>query len=844
MNKKDKRKRLLILTLGSGSIIDRATKKEHQDETRESIITELVHTKKYVYRETDYFTEIGGETHEFKEEAFVASPIVQLFKPDEVIVIGTIRSSWASFLSRFHKAEIDETDLIRNLCELDNLESRFGIETTVAQLNDCQKKINAIIQKVIDDTLFPNISIVLTRYGINEKQLEQNYMRIKEALSDGLSRDTGYDIAFDITHSFRSMPIYNLVLLNYLRYISDYDLRITHVYYGNYEIKSEMDDKAALVDLSSITNILDLTNGVSEFKKTGNAATILDIISSDSELYQALLEFDRSIQLNDFDGIVRSVRDLSVCFSDKANRKKPGMQVEDAERIIEKAIKKSILYGKDLKEFVEIGTDWRLQRDMRYYLAIWFWEQGRYGQASVVGMEALRSMLAPYYLEKANVKVDAVACSREVYRQGSIENISHAINYWDRRKNSIKKNEHKMIKLLSDLEMAVLETRSTRNMFAHVLRSETIGEEYEKLTVDDKVRQVDRFFDVISDLYSIVADNDEVFRKIYTCKGGDKPAEEKKKNERVRLLITDVMKIDQAKSETVGMSVNRNKKSTIYTVPAKLRSSLRKNKSDKLTDYITKDAIAIREYIEEFFSDAVEENRFAVIFDDSLAENQKMIIGMAIIQMNDSLPVILMKDFSVKPYSIPKMGLQLDEEFEIDYKRTREYQDIIEEEPVFVYSGKYKAKELDEETDTEISKDRDRAVRQEIAESDGDNNVAGGEAAAIYFTADPDEDVAILKSKPANAAGIIGAGCSMVVYPQSARKMIKTASVAEKANSIREFASELSGKYDVSKSIILINGKTIILDDINLIKTIFAKKGAQKCYIYLGSGWKGPFLLK
>ena len=79
---------------------------------------------------------------------------------------------------------------------------------------------------------------VLLRYGISDEQLWENYEFLSRAWQ-GLDKNETYDVSFDITHSFRSLPIYNLSLLDYQRQIADYKISISHVYYGNAEISRE-----------------------------------------------------------------------------------------------------------------------------------------------------------------------------------------------------------------------------------------------------------------------------------------------------------------------------------------------------------------------------------------------------------------------------------------------------------------------------------------------------------------------------------------------------------------------------------------------------------------------------
>lgn len=72
------------------------------------------------------------------------------------------------------------------------------------------------------------LHIILTRYGINQKELEENYVILSE-IEKSLSNRYSYEVAMDITHSFRSLPFYNLVILNYISSISDIEINISNI---------------------------------------------------------------------------------------------------------------------------------------------------------------------------------------------------------------------------------------------------------------------------------------------------------------------------------------------------------------------------------------------------------------------------------------------------------------------------------------------------------------------------------------------------------------------------------------------------------------------------------------
>ena len=139
-----------------------------------------------------------------------------------------------------------------------------------------------------------------------------------------------YHVSFDITHSFRSLPLYNLIILNYLKEVKQLPIRIDHVFYGNFDashdsgMKRTLDagekkgDKAQfspIVDLGNLVNVLDLTNGVTEFRNTGNAVSLLQNMQREQKIEEDdfaenLSRFDWAMQVNDFDQMKASIEDF------------------------------------------------------------------------------------------------------------------------------------------------------------------------------------------------------------------------------------------------------------------------------------------------------------------------------------------------------------------------------------------------------------------------------------------------------------------------------------------------------------------------------------------------------
>ncbi|WP_243293110.1 TIGR02221 family CRISPR-associated protein [Bacillus sp. FJAT-47783] len=120
---------------------------------------------------------------------------------------------------------------------------------------------------------------------ISKEQDEQgNWMLFDAILKEVQEDDTVY---FDITHSFRSIPLLALIVLTYARLVKN--AKIGKLVYGWFEslgpqieVKKMPDEKrvAPIVDMTNMVTLLDWTNGVNQFKHTGDASFIKQLTSA------------------------------------------------------------------------------------------------------------------------------------------------------------------------------------------------------------------------------------------------------------------------------------------------------------------------------------------------------------------------------------------------------------------------------------------------------------------------------------------------------------------------------------------------------------------------------------
>ncbi len=104
--------------------------------------------------------------------------------------------------------------------------------------------------------------------------------------------ENGDDIYFDVTHSFRTNPVVALIVLNYARFLKR--ATIGKMMYGWIEelgsfpeIKAMnvVERLAPIVDFTNMALLLDWTNGVDQYLRTGDASKIKELTEGEAQRF-------------------------------------------------------------------------------------------------------------------------------------------------------------------------------------------------------------------------------------------------------------------------------------------------------------------------------------------------------------------------------------------------------------------------------------------------------------------------------------------------------------------------------------------------------------------------------
>ena len=150
-------------------------------------------------------------------------------------------------------------------------------------------------------------------YGRTDEELKKNYNMILK-INDLLDADKVNEVSFDITHAFRSLSVYNLTVINYLKNAQEMKIQLKHIYYGAFEMKDK-DGVAPVLDLQYLAKIMNLSEGAKEFRDTGNTRALLEAVGEydrkkDDRLWNNVEEFHWAMQMNTYDQISKVIRDI------------------------------------------------------------------------------------------------------------------------------------------------------------------------------------------------------------------------------------------------------------------------------------------------------------------------------------------------------------------------------------------------------------------------------------------------------------------------------------------------------------------------------------------------------
>ncbi len=193
------------------------------------------------------------------------------------------------------------------------------------------------------------------------------------------------DIYFDVTHAFRTIPMFATVLFNYARFLKHTNVK--GVYYGAFEIlgplykikalppKEQNNLTVPIVDLTNIVRLQEINTAAASFRDFGNLSSLSDILyeTGVSDLDDAVE--DISVALDDLDFFIQTCRiddiregEYMRTISESINKFCESPFTNDAQRSllleISRQLNHSGFEADDTFRNVEAAINWAIEHRM------------------------------------------------------------------------------------------------------------------------------------------------------------------------------------------------------------------------------------------------------------------------------------------------------------------------------------------------------------------------------------------------------------------------------------------------------------------------------------------------
>lgn len=126
------------------------------------------------------------------------------------------------------------------------------------------------LEQVLNDIELPcPVETISIPDGKSEEEIWTIFNVVYEALR------TNDELYFDLTHSFRYLPMLVLVLGNYAKFLKN--VTVKHISYGNYEARDTDTNEAPLMDILPLTILQDWTFAAADLIQNGNIKKLQEL---------------------------------------------------------------------------------------------------------------------------------------------------------------------------------------------------------------------------------------------------------------------------------------------------------------------------------------------------------------------------------------------------------------------------------------------------------------------------------------------------------------------------------------------------------------------------------------
>ncbi len=296
------------------------------------------------------------------ETTFVASALTEFLECDTLFLFGTMKSMWE---------EVYQYYCNKNGLDIDEA-YYFDIAEKCGEKANSKTELSKVDFQRISKIIGNNSNVIPIPYGLNQEEIKDIFEIFTNTLQEHLK--DGDQVYLDITHSFRSLPIYAQTTISFLTDVLGKDLEFKGIYYGMFEGSTEL-GYTPIVDLSYMLEIQKFTKGSYAFETMGNVDLLTRLLKErNANASLKLEEFSKVLSLNfvyDIKSQLAVLRSLSH---------------ENDYQLPEKLIV-PVAFKKFLKFFDKAQT----LSDYQYLLAEWHFQKSAYALSYLCLIESLIS---------------------------------------------------------------------------------------------------------------------------------------------------------------------------------------------------------------------------------------------------------------------------------------------------------------------------------------------------------------------------------------------------------------------------------------------------------------------
>lgn len=338
-------RKVLISFVGTGPATENGSKREYRTAT-------------YRYNEREI------------KSSFVSIALGEFLNIDTYFLFGTMKSMWEEVYFKFSekRGENEDLDYYEQLSACSEANHKSELEQDL--FTQLENTIGG------DSKVFP------IYYGLNQQEIQNNFEIMVEAMQ--FLKD-GDEVYLDITHSFRSLPLFSTTALSFIKDVSNKKVEFKGIYYGMLDISREFEDNIVpIVDLSYISNLQEWIKGAYSFSHYSNGTTLSELLKDKNKTASdKIKEFTQVISMNYLNELKTQISQIIT------------LTKEDSYKLPERLIVPQVF-----KNFADKFNGLKRSSEFQFVLSQWHYENGNYALA----YQCLVESIVTFVCEKEGFK--------------------------------------------------------------------------------------------------------------------------------------------------------------------------------------------------------------------------------------------------------------------------------------------------------------------------------------------------------------------------------------------------------------------------------------------------------